>query len=257
MIFILKNNVRYIILLWVFLIGAGIKSQSDQSKKILFVGNSYTYFWNLPQTVSAMSLKDSIFLDTRQSTMGGVSLGQHWNAYKGLNTREIIEKNNYDIVILQDFSLQAIEKPDSLLYYGKLFGELIRKEGAKVYLYMTWARKNNPTTQKEIANVYLKLANEIDAIIVPVGLAWERARNIQPEIELFDEDGSHPSPMGTYLTACVFYEILTGKSSVGLSNRITATDLNGEKLFLNIRSDTNANFLQNVAHDVIIEAKMR
>ena len=221
------------------------------SKKVLFVGNSYTYFWNLPLTVQVMSEKDSMILETRQSTGGGMSLRQHWNHENNLKTKDIIEKNKFDIIILQDFSLQAINKPDSLLYYGKLWNDFIRNYGAKVYLYTTWARENDPQKQQIITDGYQKLAAEIGATVVPVGQAWEKVRSLRPDIQLFDKDGSHPSPSGTYLSACVFYAVLTGKSPVGLPGRIITKDRNGEKLYLNIQSDNDAKFMQEVVQELL------
>ncbi|MFZ1749476.1 MAG: DUF4886 domain-containing protein [Saprospiraceae bacterium] len=228
-----------------------VNAQPKPSKKVLFVGNSYTYFWNLPQTVHAMTTNDSIILETRQSTAGGVSLGQHWNGINNIATREIIKNNQFDIIVLQDHSLQAINKPDSLRIFAKLFDEVIKNSGAKTYLYMTWARENNPQSQDQITLEYTKLAKEMNAILVPVGLAWQKARNLQPDIDLFDADGSHPSALGSYLSACVFYGVFSGKSPVGLPSRILSKDMNGEKLYLNIQSDKTAKFLQEVAYDVL------
>ena len=45
---------------------------------------------------------------------------------------------------------------------------------------------------------------------------WEKIiadfRALHPEIELYDPDGYHPSPAGTYLAACLFLSVLTGHS---------------------------------------------
>lgn len=246
-----REYIKFVAAFLILFVFLSLHGQQKPSKKILFVGNSYTYFWNLPQTVNIMSSNDSIILETRQSTAGGVNLGQHWNSGNNLKTREIIEKNKFDIIIIQDHSLQAINKPDSLHYFGKLFDDLIINKGAKTYLYMTWAREKDPLSQKQIALEYTKLAKEMNAILVPVGLAWEKARYLKPDIDLFDEDGSHPSPMGTYLNSCVFYKVLSGKNPVGLPHRIQTTDKNGEKLYLNIQSEENALFLQKIANEVV------
>jgi hypothetical protein len=239
-------NVFFLLLLTHTILG-----QAVASKKVLFVGNSYTYFWNLPLTVQVMSEKDSIILETRQSTGGGMSLRQHWNHENNLKTKDIIENNKFDIIIIQDHSMQAINKPDSLLYYGRLWGELIRKSGSKVYLYTTWARQNDPQKQQMITDEYNKLAKDIDAVVVPVGQAWEKVRKLRPDIQLFDKDGSHPSPSGTYLSACVFYAVLSGKSPLGLTPRILTKDRNGEKLYLNIQAEDDAKFMQQLVDEMI------
>ena len=70
-------------------------------------------------------------------------------------------------------------------------------------------------------------------------------------MQLFDPDGSHPSPLGTYLNACVFFNILTGESPVGLPNRLITTDKDGEKLYLTIQSKEEAAICQKVAEQVV------
>ena len=237
-----------------FLILSGqtqLSAQDSSSKKVLFVGNSYTFFWNLPQSVACLANSDEITLETCQSTIGGANLGQHWASQKNLKTRSIIENNKFDVVILQDHSMQAINNPDSLLYYGKLFGDLIKEQGAQTYLYMTWSREWDPYMQKKITEEYSRLAKATDAIIVPVGPAWEKARTLRPDIDLYDPDGSHPSTIGAYLTACVFYGVLSGKTPIGIPHRLISTDKDGEKLYLSIQSKENALFLQKVADDMI------
>jgi hypothetical protein len=147
--------------------------------------------------------------------------------------------------------MRAIKHPDSLLYFGELFGEAIKESGAKPYVYMTWARVYDPYMQEQITNTYRALAKSIDAEVVPVGPAWQRALELRPGLPLYDPDGSHPSPMGTYLTACVFYGVLTGDSPIGLPKRIITKDADGEKLYLNIQSAEDALFCQKVADEIL------
>ena len=69
--------------------------------------------------------------------------------------------------------------------------------------------------QAAIEAGYLEVAGEIGAAVAPVGVAWQRALEEHPELELWQRDGSHPSPEGTYLAACVFYATLLGTSPEG------------------------------------------
>lgn len=239
-----------IVILLFFLSEVGV-SQEASTQKILFVGNSYTYFWNLPQNVEAMALAKGKAFEVKQSTNGGVNLGQHWKGERDLSSRKIIQSNNFNSVILQDHSRRAIDAPDSLhMYASKLAKEIQGKDG-KVFLYMTWAREWDPYMQEEIAKQYAQLANKIGATLVPVGLAWQRARTLRPGFPLYDSDGSHPSPLGTYLTACMFYGALTGDSPIGLPNRLMSKDEDGEKLYLNIQSANDALFCQKVAAEIL------
>lgn len=229
------------------------KAQIEIPEKVLFVGNSYTYFWNLPQNVAAMAKEHNIDLTTRQSTVGGSNLGQHWRSERGLETVKKIKSKEFDVVVLQDYSRQAVDNPDSLMMYGKKFGNLIKENGARPFLYITWAREWDPYMQKTIKEKYLELAKKINAQVVPVGPAFERARTLRPDIKLYDEDGSHQSTLGTYLAACVFYGVLTNQSPVGLPSRLISKDQDGEKIYLNIQSSQNATFCQKVAEEIINE----
>lgn len=228
-------------------------AQESQYKSVLFVGNSYTYFWNLPQNVALMAEAAEIPLKTRQSTVGGINLGTHWRGERELQSRQLIESGDFDAVVIQDLSTRPVDDPDSTLYYGQLFGELIQNSGARPYVYLTWAREYNPLMQEKLTATYVQLAKNIGATVVPAGPAWELARSLRPGLPLYDPDGSHPSSLGTYLTACVFYGILTGESPVGLPNRLITTDKYGEKLYMNITSPTDALFLQEVAEKTIRE----
>ncbi len=168
-------------------------------KRILFVGNSYTYQWSLPQTVEDMARKTNQSLIIQHSTAGGANWGHHWRGERGLQTKQIIKEGKFDIVILQNHSLRAIEAPDSLHHYGEKFNQLIRRSGATPMLYMTWAREWNPLMIETIAKEYEALGKEIDAFVVPVGRIWQKARLLRPDLNLYAKDGSHQSPTGMYL----------------------------------------------------------
>ncbi|MCI4671163.1 MAG: hypothetical protein MRZ79_23695 [Bacteroidia bacterium] len=245
-------NIKWLSCL-VFLIPFFANAQLSKGDRVLFVGNSYTYFWNLPQSVEVLSDEGKAPLTCLQSLAGGANLGQHYRGEKKLKTLEKIKAANYDALILQDHSRQAVDHPDSLFHYAKLLIVQARESQPKVklYLYMTWAREWDPYMQESITREYNRLGKETGATVVPAGLAWKRARELRPGFPLYDADKSHPSPLGTYLNACVFYRVLTGKSPIDLPERIVAKDKDGEKLYLNIQSKENALFCQKVADEVV------
>ncbi len=222
-------------------------SQADNSKKVLFVGNSYTYFWNLPQVIEHLAESQDIPLIARQSTAGGAHLGHHWTGARDLDTYNLIKNGNWDYVVLQDHSLRTIEALDSLIKYVELWSDVIRESQAEPVLYMTWPRAFNPLMIEKISSGYREAGRGEGLIVVPVGETWSLARELRPEINIYDPDGSHPSPLGTYLTACVFFRALTGQSPSGLPARLTTTDRNGEKLYLMIVPPDDARF----CHDVV------
>ncbi len=64
---------------------------------------------------------------------------------------------------------------------------------------------------------YLGIAQELSARVAPVGYAWLLAMDQNPQLDLWQADGSHPSVQGTYLAACVFYAVIFRQSPDGLS----------------------------------------
>ena len=123
-----------------------------------------------------------------------------------------------------------------------------RATGAEVALYMTHAyvepdARYEPDLIDKIAPTYVSVGNEIGALVIPVGLAFERAYAQRPDIVLHKTfDGSHPSLLGTYLGACVVYQSIYGTSPVGVDYDYFGT----------IDKD-DAAFLQQIADETVRE----
>lgn len=220
--------------------------------RVLFVGNSYTYFWNLHLQVQALAESRDQVISPRASFSGGVNLGQHWRGEKGLQSKALVTSGDYDVVIFQDHSRRAIDDPDSLLHFGRLWAQAAQEAGAEVYFYVTWSREWDPYMQEPILETYRKVAEQNDATIIPVGPAWARALELRPDLRLYDPDGSHPSNVGSYLSACVIYGVLTGDSPVGLTNRVELGTITGPDFqFLNRMATEDALFCQKVAEEIL------
>lgn len=229
-------------------------SAQTDTARILFVGNSFTYFFNLPQVVSAMALSQDTVLITRQSTVGGSNLEQHWKGEKGTKTRELLEESDWDYVVFNNHSLSAIETPESFMTYGKKFADLVREKGAEPIFMMTWAYESNPLMQPKITEMYQKLTAETNSNYVPAGPIFAEARKWRPDLSLFFDD-KHPSSNGTYLLGLTFYKFFTGKPTADIPKRLTTKDADGEKLYLIFMHQTDADFLQQLVDEFDIELK--
>jgi len=182
------------------------RTSLPHSPRILFIGNSYTaYNGGLPKLLTAMAKSAGKTIECDWSVAGGKSLEWHWTEGKA---QAAIAKGGWDYVVLQDYSTQAILKPDKLAEYARKFDEQIKKIGATTVFYMTWARQNQPEKQETITKAYTDIAHELGAKIAPAGLAWQRAFAEKKDLVLHYDDKSHPTPVGTYLNACVFYQVL-------------------------------------------------
>ena len=84
-------------------------SQIKDTLNILFVGNSYTYFYNLPIVVNEMSKhSNSTYIKTTHSLVGGSTLENHVNQERNTKTVDYLKNNKYDFVILNHHSLSLI-----------------------------------------------------------------------------------------------------------------------------------------------------
>ena len=92
----------------------------------------------------------------------------------------------------------------------------ITDTGAETAFFMTWARTNNPDSIEQIAEEYDFIGGELNAMVCPVGRAWQRSLATNPDLSLHHSDGVHPNAHGTYLSACVFYACLLGESPEGI-----------------------------------------
>ena len=80
---------------------------------------------------------------------------------------------------------------------------------------MSWAYADKPEMTAQLAEAYTIAGNANNALVIPAGLAFARARSKQPELNLYVADKRHPSLAGTYLATCVVFAALTGRSPVG------------------------------------------
>ena len=110
---------------------------SQEKKEVLFVGNSFTFYWNLPSVVQKMSDERNLNWNVTQSTAGGATIKEHWLGEKDLITKNLIETNSYSKIIFQDHSMNPIIAIDSTKKYYTQFKDLI-PSSTKTYFYSTW-----------------------------------------------------------------------------------------------------------------------
>ena len=199
---------------------------------VLWVGNSLTYFNNLPGLVTETvnQSPDTVRLRSVQSTPGGADWSFHLGNPVDENKKGtpnptlpyLNEKGRFDWIVIQNQSMAALDDKYRFQEFGDELIAKIRSVGAEPLVYCTMSRRAGEKLyqsgdREKIITAYEKLARRHNAVIAPVGEAWKIAQEKRPELDLFVKDGLHPNPVGNYLTACVFYSIFTGKSPIGIS----------------------------------------
>lgn len=226
------------------LLTAGVisASQTDASRapsrrplRVLFIGNSYTYFNNLPRVLEQLALSAGTPMETRMVVEGGATLQDHWEKGDALKA---VRESPWDYVILQDQSTlgayivnghSQVADPDYFHRFARLFDQEIKKSGAKTVFYLTWASKDAPAREQAALNyAYMAIARELKGSVAPVGVVWQEVRREDPRLELYVEDKSHPRGAGSYLAACVLYAAIYGKSPVGLPSQVNGNPVDDD-----------------------------
>ena len=183
---------------------------------ILFIGNSYTYYNDLPSLFKSLGESAGYTLDVDSITKGSHKLSQFANPsddYGKKVEQALTGTKKYDYVVLQEQSICPItdDAPD---FYSAVrnLSERIRKTGAEPILYSTWGRKTGHSTLKtygwtnesmtwKLAASYQKIGDELNVKVTHVGLAFYDIYTTKKGLELYDADMTHPSYMGSYLAA--------------------------------------------------------
>ena len=184
--------------------------------RILFIGNSYTSRNQLPRLLAdlAAAAEHPTRVEFDLIFAGGASLKRHWNA--GI-AQESLARQSWNYVVLQEQSTLPLKNPARYHENVRLFAPEIVRRGAKAVLYLTWSRQLAPDTQDRITRAVEEMAAEVNALVVPVGRAWQVVIERHSDIPLYTDDGSHPTAAGSYLAACVFLVSLFGEAPRGFS----------------------------------------
>ena len=238
-----------------FLFSSEIKINALKNKnpeRVLYIGNSYLYYNDsLHNHVRRMLEEDYLKeIDTTNYKLVTISGSRSWhhNVDHPLNHKKIGAKKPFELVIIQGGSGETDTKSERKIFSDSV-EEIVNKvhaSGAEAALYMIHAyvtpHKNaNPKMITDIKKMYIEAGNKNNALVIPVGIAFENAYSAMPNIELHKPfDGSHPSLLGTYLAACVVFGSITQKSPLGLNYN-----------YFNTINDSDREFLQKIAHETV------
>jgi hypothetical protein len=224
----------------------------NKTRKVLFLGNSYTYFNDLPQMIAelAASAGDTLLYDSH--SIGGYTLTDHFASATSLNK---ILADDWDYIVLQEQSQRpAFIIPSAFMNGFSDLNSYIRanKPCAQITSFMTWGYKNgdlqncasNPGVctydgmQQLVTDRYMAMSELYDAEVTAVGVVWKYIKQNHPTINLYQADESHPTVAGSYVAACSFYASLFRKNPLlitdnqGLNATAAATIRSAAKSFI-------------------------
>ena len=194
-----------LILLLLVLAAAGAQAQQpkEEQVKILFLGNSFIQYNDLPFVLS--TVPGSTRIIAMGYAPGGYTLMDHW---MDPQSRSYLESGYWDYVVLQEQSRRPLEDFETMGAAASKLVKEVKSHGAQAVLFMTWPRWDRPEDGAPIAKAYYKTGKQCRASVAPVGEAWDVVGRERPDLRLYKPDGLHPSRLGTYLAACVITQML-------------------------------------------------
>ena len=177
--------------------------------KVLFIGNSYTFYNEMPKLLETIANGNGESLETHQVTKGGWYLHKYLDEQNEFQDRlmALIAENHYDACFLQEQSMCPFLAYDRFADGANRL--MKRMEGVvdEFILYQTWARKEgSPSLEKHsltpeqfgegIVLAYERFGQEAGLRVSSVGRKFAAFRKIDDETDLYNEDKSHPSYAG-------------------------------------------------------------
>ena len=189
--------------------------KSMETKRILLIGNSYTYYNDLYLMYENILKEKNIKAKVETFTYGGAFLTDFISGGKYNNEFiSFLKTRHFDYVIIQEQSLRPLTDYDNFLLGAREIKELLKtyNPNIKLFLYETWARHINSDFYKDnkidyhtatytLADNYKNVGNTVGAIVIFVGLGFYKMCNEYKEIKLYQDDYSHPTPRGSYLAS--------------------------------------------------------
>jgi len=230
-----------------------------EGTKILFIGNSLSYYHDMPEVFEQISIASGQTLYVDHNLIGGSSLATHMNDSTSMAK---LYEYDWDFVVIQLSCWHADDayKLESIRPQIDAFNNLIHDNypQSRTVFYMEPACAIGDWTYSEFDTYFAMQSrakiNSIDfaagypdAILAPCGWAWKKvldAQNILDatnlEFKLHEPDNIHPNGRGAYISACVFYSTIF-KDSVDV-------DYFGEV------TEENARLFQQIASEVVLDS---
>lgn len=211
-----------------------LQTFASDTTKVLFLGNSFTSANSMPQIFGNMANK-SYNIDITMHAPGGVFVGDtrqgtSAHAYNPAVFTAIRSKK-WDYIVIQDnqaaFSNQVGSFPpvaNVIVGHTRLRDSALASNPCtKIILFAGWCFKNGWQQSPPIFNTgsemnervyvnYKVLNNQINGIVSPIGIAWNRIIKKLPAVDLWAADEAHPSYAGSYLTAATIYSSIFAAS---------------------------------------------
>ncbi len=176
----------------------------DAELRVLFVGNSLTYFNELPQMVQTIAEAAGHSLAVAEVAFPNFSLEDHWNT----GVESAIQSAAADVVVMQQGPSSLPENQTYLRVWTDTLSRAIRDAGGRPALFMVWPSRGRLDFLSDVRESYSRAAEAVDGIFIPAGQSWMRAWEKDETLGLYDVDQFHPSELGSAVAALTIFSVL-------------------------------------------------
>ena len=193
------------------------------SKRMLFVGNSFTYYYGSAFMLKEIARSEGHQIDAIISVKGSQEFSEHLKLER---TQEAIARGNFDYAFLQDASpnpaIYADKQTALILNSSRQINDLTLQYSplCKIMYEREWSYpkedyrgygsydKYDYMLMKG-AQMLTEQLKEYNVTFSPIGLGFRVARG--EGISLLHTDNHHPNRAGAYLKSCINYLMIYGK----------------------------------------------
>ncbi len=172
--------------------------------RVLFIGNSHTYYNDMPALFSSLAKERGIPCEVTMIAHGGWFLSQH---VQEPDVKFNILYGHYDYVVLQEHA-HPFGPVEQMTEAMQTLCGWIGKAGSRPVAYMTWEQQDKGQDQPVMTAAYEKAARQYNMILAPVGKLWWEKLQKDPSLPLFGPDGQHASPEGSAFAAQVLLDAI-------------------------------------------------
>lgn len=244
------------------------KPQSDKNQKarILFIGNSHTFYNHMPYMVQGLASGAGIDCEIKVIAQKGCTLTRHADPEdpQGAKVYEALRESKWDYVVIQEHRRNLVKRRTRSQQAFQTLCDEIEKNGAQAILYVPHSDKVGGYFRINGKRVYLtnyqiddrlsrngyQLANPLNVRTADYSLNNMRMRIQNPRINLYKSDRLHPSVNGSYLAACTIFSAIFNKSPYG-NPYLPGSDLDQDGLLKSMRKK-NAILMQNLVDSRLI-----
>lgn len=196
--------------------------RNGSSERVLFVGNSLTYFGNVPAIYAALGKAEGRATRSDMIVRGGATLAER---VADGSVARALSANRYSALVLQERGgdLLCGFGPDSCIASRrsiKALAGLAKQQGVPVVLLGTY--QGSASTSRVLVEKESEAAVEAGIAYVDVATPLQHLRGVAPELLWFADDGMHPGKDLALLNALLVQRGLHGALPQARALRVAA-----------------------------------